>query len=107
MKNTAMDITDIPFIDIAKYRKFKEEGKIECVWDLDGLHYGSVVVESMFREIVDGPIGIPICERHYTWHCAIMTLVTTDEMPLEEALSMSREECMEELIKRGLLPLKV
>jgi len=100
MKNSAIDITDIPFIDLAKYRKFKEEGKIECVWLLDSLHEGKVYVESMF----EGLLKIPICRSHYIWHCSIMTLCIVGGVPIEEILNMSRRECMGELGRRGLVP---
>jgi hypothetical protein len=102
MKNTAIDVTDIPFIDVTKYRKFKEEKKIECCWGLDELHRGPTGVELMFF----GALEVPICERHYTWHCAIVTLVKDAGMDLDEVLNMSREVCMAELMKRGLIPLK-
>ncbi|MHA2279973.1 MAG: hypothetical protein ACXAC5_03730 [Promethearchaeota archaeon] len=50
---------------------------------------------------------MPICERHYTWHCAIVTLVEVGGMGVEEVLDMSRERCLTELALRGLIPTKV
>lgn len=102
MKDMAIDVIDIPFIDITKYRKFKREKKIECCWKLDELHRGPVAVEAMFK----GHLEVPICERHYTWHCAIVTLVEVGGMEVMEVLGMSRERCMTELMKRGLIPLR-
>lgn len=102
MKDTTIDITDIPFIDSAKYKKFKEEGKKECIWGLDDLHHGMVGVENIFS----GQVKVPICERHYTWHCAIVTLIEVGGMNMSEVLGLSRELCVAEMIKRGLIPLK-
>jgi hypothetical protein len=99
----AIDVKDIPFIDITVYEKFKKEGEIKCCWLLDIMHDGPVTVEKIFN----GQIEVPICERHYNWHCAIMTLALVGGMDVEEALHMSREECMAEMTQRGLVPTRV
>ena len=102
MRNTAL-VKNVPFIDITKYEEFIKKGKKECVWNLDNIHSGPVEIEGLF----EGQIEVPICERHYTWHCAIITLVVSGGMEIEDVVEMSRERCLTELAMRGLIPLKV
>ena len=97
-------IEDIPFIDITKYRKYLKDPKKpepECIWLLDDIHDKPVEVVALF-----GKLMMPICARHLSWHKAIMTLVQTGKMDILDVLTMSRDVCMAELIKRGLIIIK-
>lgn len=114
MRNSSLILDDIEFIDITTYVKKHPERKdnLECVWPLDNIHDEVVAVAKMFN----GNIEIPICDRHLTWHRAIVTLfyaMKNDSMNdlkleslLEWMLGLDRDTLMSELISRGLIPIR-
>lgn len=95
-------IEKLEIIDITKYKKennIDEKEKLQCIWELDEIHDEVVAVASMF----DGQLKLPICNRHLTWHQALLTL-NSKGVDLDKLLDMTRDEIMQEMVARGLIP---
>ena len=90
------------FGEIPDFDKYKELGKLGCVWDTGNPCAGQVTEQDMFSK----QIKLPICEYHLRDHMAIMALNNSGTTDLGEILELTPEE-RSKLVYEHMLRLEV